>query len=218
VNISADNVPRASETLPPDAPPPVPTLRELWRRDCNPPEYRNKGGKPIKYGESNGPCEIIATPVIYNDRVYVAIGQEPEQGEGVGSLICIDPHGRLAVRYHAIVWTYQKLGRSVSTVSITGDLLFISEFTGIVHCLDLKTGNPLWTHDTEAHIWGSTMVADGKLYVGNESGVLTILAAAKEKKVFGTVDFRDPIYSTPVAANGVLYVATGNNLFALQGK
>jgi outer membrane protein assembly factor BamB len=217
-NISADNVPPASESLPPDAPPPAPTLRELWRCDCNPAAYRNKNGKPIKYGESNGPCEIIATPVIDNDRIYVAIGQEPEQGEGVGALVCINPAGAGDITQSGKVWTYQKIGRSVSTVSITGDLLFISEFTGIVHCLDLKSGQPFWTHDTEAHIWGSTLAADGKVYVGNESGVLTILAASKEKKVLGTADFRDPIYSTPVAANGVLYVATGNNLYALQGK
>ncbi|HEX4796381.1 MAG TPA: PQQ-binding-like beta-propeller repeat protein [Humisphaera sp.] len=210
--------PIPTETLAPDAPPAVPGLKELWRCDCNPPSRRSKNGKPIKYGDNNGPSEIIATPVIDGDRVYVGVGQEPESGEGIGALACIEPKGSGDVTQTGKVWTYEKIGRSVSTVSISDGLLYTGEFTGIVTCLDVKTGEPLWTHDAEAHIWGSTLLADGKIYVGNESGILTILAAGREKKVLGTVDFKDPIYSTPVAANGAVYVATGSNLYALESK
>ena len=31
-------------------------------------------------------------------------------------------------------------------------------------------GELYWKHDTMSHIWGSTLVADGKVYVGNEDG------------------------------------------------
>ena len=34
----------------------------------------------------DGPSEINATPVFYKNRVYVAVGQDPEHGEGVGDL------------------------------------------------------------------------------------------------------------------------------------
>ena len=37
---------------------------------------------------------IIATPVIYAQRVFIAVGQDPEHGEGVGHLWCIDPTRR----------------------------------------------------------------------------------------------------------------------------
>lgn len=216
-NISAANLPPTND-LPPDAPPPAPTLKELWRCDCNPPSHRVKNGKPIKYGEADGPSEIIATPVVLGDRVYVAVGQEPEQGEGVGALVCIDATKAGDITQSGKIWSFDKIGRSISTISISNGLLYAAEFTGIVHCLDPASGQLFWSHDTESHIWGSTLVADGKVYVGNESGQLTILAEGKEKKVLGTVDFKDPIYSTPVAANGVLYVATGNNLFALAER
>ena len=36
---------------------------------------------------------IIATPVVYDGMVYVAVGQDPEHGEGDGHLWCIDPTG-----------------------------------------------------------------------------------------------------------------------------
>ena len=77
------------------------------------------------------------------------------------------------------------------------------------NCLDAQTGKPYWTHDTESHIWGSTLLGDGKVYIGNENGTLTILAAGKEKKLIGSIDFKDPIYATPITADGMLYVATG---------
>ena len=70
----------------------------------------------------------------------------------------------------------------------------------------------------KAHIWGSTLVADGKVYVGNETGTLSVLAAGKQKKVLAAIDFKEPIYSTPVAADGTLYVATQSKLYALRQK
>jgi hypothetical protein len=67
-----------------------PILKTVWKFDCNPPEYKVKNGKPIRYPKPDGPSEINSTPVFYKNRVYVAIGQDPEHGEGVGRLVCID--------------------------------------------------------------------------------------------------------------------------------
>src|SRR5690606_24731843 len=79
---------------------------------------------------------------------------------------------------------FNKINRSISTVSITPEgLLFIGDFSGFVYCLDAETGELYWTHDMKAHMWGSTLVADGKVYVGDEDGDLVVLAATKEKKI-----------------------------------
>ena len=40
----------------------------------------------------------------------------------------------------------------------------------------------------KAHMWGSTMVADGKLYAGDEDGDFVVLAAAKDKKVLSETE------------------------------
>jgi outer membrane protein assembly factor BamB len=68
----------------------------------------------------------------------------------------------------------------------------------------------------KAHMWGSTLVADGKVYVGDEDGDLVVFEASKEKKVLSATNLGAPIYSTPVVANGVLYVSSNTHLFAFQ--
>ncbi len=193
-------------------------LKKVWWFDCNPPEYKFKDGAPIRYPDAEGPSEINATPVFYKNRVYVAIGQDPEHGEGVGRLVCVDATQSGDVTNSALIWDYRGIHRSISTVSIDPEtgLLFVGDFSGFVHCLDAETGRLYWTHDMKAHMWGSTLVADGKVYVGDEDGDFVVLAASKEKKVLSECNLGAPIYSTPVVANGVIYVASNTHLFAFH--
>tara|TARA_R110002096_G_scaffold122929_3_gene266103 strand:- start:16949 stop:18529 length:1581 start_codon:yes stop_codon:yes gene_type:complete len=203
-------------------------LPEVFRYDGNKKEYRvNDSGEKVKYATYPGPSEFIATPVYHNGKIYAAIGQDPEHGEGVGLLSCIsaDAEGEVANPSGAI-WTYDGIKRTISTPSVTDDgLLFIADYSGVLHCLDANTGELYWVHDTLSHIWGSSLVADGKVYLGNEDGELIVIKASKDadadgdgkvksKEVLMTVDFPAPIYSSPVAANGVLYVTTQTHLYA----
>jgi outer membrane protein assembly factor BamB len=193
----------------------IAVFKELWRYDCNPPHYRMKNGKPIKYATPEGPSEVIATPVFYDNRVYVPIGQDPEHGEGLGNFSCIDVTKRGDITTIGTVWSYDKIHRSMSTPSIANGLVFIADFSGFVHCLDAETGKPYWVYDTKSHIWGSTLVADGKVYFGTEDGDFIILAADKTLKVINKIDMKAPVYSSPVIANGTLYVATQTHLYAI---
>ncbi len=193
-------------------------LQKAWWFDCNPPEYKVKDGKPIKYPAAEGPSEINATPVFYKNRVYVPIGQDPEHGEGIGRLVCVDATKSGDVTASALLWEYRGIHRSISTVSIdpaTG-LLFVGDFSGFVHCLDAETGQVHWTYDMKAHMWGSTLVGDGKVYVGDEDGDVVVLAATQERKVLSEANLGAPVYSTPVVANGTLYIASNTHLYAFH--
>ncbi len=187
-------------------------LKKVWWFDCNPPER-----KKFKYPDAEGPSEINATPVFWKNRIYTAVGQDPEHGEGVGILTCIDATKTGDITQTGKIWSYDKIHRSLSTASITPDgLLFIGDFSGYLHCFDAETGQLYWTHDLKAHVWGSTMVADGKVYIGDEDGDLMVFAASKEKKLLSVTNLGAPVYSTPVIANGTLYVASNTHLFAFS--
>jgi outer membrane protein assembly factor BamB len=194
-------------------------IKKTWWYDCNPPEYRVRDGKPVRYPSPNGPSEINATPVLWKNRIYVAIGQDPEHGEGIGNLTCIDATKTGDVTKTAHVWNFSKINRSMSTASITPEgLLFIGDFSGFLYCLNAETGELYWTHDMKAHVWGSTMVADGKVYLGDEDGDLVVLAADKTKKIISEANLGAPVYSTPIVANGTLFVASNSHLYAFYDE
>ena len=104
----------------------------------------------------------------------------------------------------------------MSTPAISDGLIYWPDFSGFLHCLDQKTGQEYWAHDMFAAIWGSPMVIDGKVYLGDEDGDIAVLAADKTMKLIGESNMGSSVYSTPVPANGALFVVNRNQLFALK--
>jgi outer membrane protein assembly factor BamB len=181
------------------------TGKKLWEFDLNPkdsvwPTTRN---------------EVIATPVIYQDRVYIANGQEPEHGQGVGHMYCIDATKRGDITTTGMVWHYNKISSSMSTAAIKDGLVYEADLNGFLHCLDAKTGQLYWTHDMLAVIWGSPLLVDGKIYLGDEDGDVVVMQEGKTKKVIAEMKFASSVYSTAVPAHGVLFISTRNQLYAL---
>lgn len=231
----------------------------LWKFDVNAKvSILELGGR----GTRN---DIIATPVIYDNKVYFATGQDPEHGEGSGTLWCIDPTKRgdiseeLAVnradpekpipvkRIQAVVeadgdlaianpnsgvvWKYteqdndgdgkiddflEKFHRSIGTVAIKNDLLFVADFSGLFHCVDAKTGKVYWTYDMLAASWSSTLIAGDHVYIGDEDGDIAIFELKKEKHdPVAEINMLSSVYSTPIVANGVLYIGNKDHIFAI---
>ncbi len=106
----------------------------------------------------------------------------------------------------------------MSTPAIHDGLVYISELGGYLDCLDAKTGQKYWEHDLRATVWGSPCYVDDKVYQAAESGEVYIFEASKNHKLIAKIDMEDTIYGTPVAAHGVLYIATRMKLFAFAGK
>ena len=128
------------------------------------------------------PCDIIGTPVCWNNRVYVAIGGDPNHGgrDSRGRVVCIDATKTGDVTEKAKVWSYDALNQSVSTVAVADGLVFVVDNAYTVHCLDADNGRCYWTYSARrgATCFGSPLVTDGKVYLGK-----TILSASKRFRV-----------------------------------
>jgi outer membrane protein assembly factor BamB len=81
--------------------------------------------------------------------------------------------------------------------------------------VDAATGAPLWNFDMLAAVWGSPLVADGKVYLGDEDGDVVVLQAGRTMKVLGEQNVGSAVYGTAVPANGVLYVMNQSQVFAI---
>ena len=189
-------------------------LKHVWRFDCDP-------GAPkedvIRFQDNRrvGPSTITGMPVVVDNRVYITAGGDFWHGKPRCWLKCIDARGRGDITKNAERWSYPLERHCMSTPSVTEDLIFIGDCGRILHCIDTKTGKAHWTHRTRGEIWASTLVADGKVHVGSRGGDFLVLAATREKKVLSQVNL-EPVHSTPTAANGALYVATMERLYAIS--
>jgi outer membrane protein assembly factor BamB len=145
----------------------------------------------------------------------------------------------LAVRDH-------KFSRTHSTACVVDGLVYVAELAGNVHCLNARTGEHYWQYDTKATIHGSPFYVDGKVFVGTDASELLVfrhdpspermneadIKAADPKDhraqrlalrkriearyLLARIELDGQINSTPVAAGGVLYVATDRTLYAIR--
>ncbi|MCA9257967.1 MAG: PQQ-binding-like beta-propeller repeat protein, partial [Planctomycetales bacterium] len=241
----------------------------LWKFDANP---KTSKWELMGKGTRNN---IIATPVVYEGRVYVAVGQDPEHGEGIGHLWCIDPSKRgdispelafntadlskpiapkriQAVNEEdgdiarpnpnsAVIWHYaqsdndgdgdvafeETMHRSCGTVAIREDILYIADFSGVFHCLNAETGKVNWTYDMMSAAWGSPLIVEDKVYIGNEDGNICIFRHSADRAeamqdvdgemepYYGIRQMGASVYSTPIVAGNTLFISNQTHLFAI---
>lgn len=234
----------------------------LWKFDANPKESLYVlGGRSTRN-------HIIGTPVFYDGLLYVAVGEDPEHGEGQGHMWCIDPTKRgdvspekavdkdgkeLPVRRlqaadpkkgekgipnpnSAAVWHYDAVDRNgnkklefdeimhrtMGSAAVKNDLCVIADMSGLVHCVDAKktdeNGRPkvYWTHDMFDASWGSVLIVEDKVYVGDEAGDVHVFELSKEKNLISEINVGSAVYSTPVVANDTLFISNKSMLLAIR--
>ena len=194
------------------------TGREVWRFDGNP-----EGAIWSPGGDQRGKVHrnnIIACPMIYQDTdhgrmVFLAMGQDPEHGQGRGRLLAIDPRGQGDVTKRRLIWAVDDIGRLIATPVAKDGWVYAADYNGFVHCFETKTGQRVWKHDLLAGVWGGLALIGQHLYVGDEDGNVTIFEAGRDKKVVGQMEMDASIWSVLSASDGVLYISTARTVFAI---
>src|SRR5262245_13181015 len=215
----------------------------IWKFDCNPKAAVDKPG-----GRGATKNNIIATPVVWENKLYVGVGRSPEDGVGVGHLWCIDvTRGKGGAdvspvgdnfdpkadvnKNSALVWHYggdnpvkgkrkYLFSRTLSTCSVHDGVLYAADFDGFLYCFDANSGVKLWDYDLKSTVWGAPVFMDGKVYIGSENGELWIFPAGRQQppKELAKIDMQQSVKSSPVFVNGVLFVQTDTHLYAIQAK
>jgi len=229
----------------------------LWKFDCNPKD------SIYILGAKSTRNHLIGTPLIYDGRIFIGVGEDPEHGEGTGHFYCIDPTKRGDVSPQLVVnakdpktpiphkriqaceadkgdkmidnpnsaqiWHFsrqdadgdgkvsfeEEMHRTCGTATAKDNLLFIADFSGLFHCLDVRTGKQLWAHDMLAACWSSCLIVDGHVYIGDEDGDVCIFALSPKKQLLREINMKNSVYTTPVVANGTLFIANRTQLFAI---
>jgi outer membrane protein assembly factor BamB/HEAT repeat protein len=184
--------------------------REAWRFDGNPKDARWLP-RPGVLSRSS----IIASPVVADGRVFVAMGFSAGHDNGPSVIHAISPNGQGDVTQSRLLWTSRAVGRVAGTPVARDGLLYIGDLGGTVHCLDAATGAVVWKHETHAPIWGSFQLAGDRLYVGNDEGTMTVLRAGRRKELLAEIQMNAPLYARPAVHGDAMYLATANRLYRI---
>jgi hypothetical protein len=209
-----DGVLYAFEPVDEEMPKSVVNLQKIWRYDGDPTAPKDDVHLYIKNREVS-PSNIKSMPVFFANKIYLTLGGDIWWGKNRSWLRCIDATKKGDITETGEIWSYDLNRHCCATPSLYNDLVFVGDTGKTVHCVDAITGKAYWTHRTKGDIWASTLVADGKVYVADRRGDFWVLAASKKKNVLHNTLFDSEINGTPVAANGVLYVATMKYLYAI---
>lgn len=237
----------------------------LWKFDCNHKE------SVWKLGGQGTRNNLLHGPTLFDNRLYIATGQDPEHGSGQGRVLCLKIDGTGDVSSHlvynkrnperviahrrtqacrqedsdftlandasALVWSFEqqdvnndgelgieeRMSRSLSTISIRDDLLFVSDIEGVLHCLDRNTGRQHWGYDTLSGVYSTPQIVGDLVYLGTEDGEILVFRAHADRSIAApngrpvqTLTCESSVNASVMADGLHLFYATKNRLIAIE--
>jgi outer membrane protein assembly factor BamB len=113
----------------------------------------------------------------------------------------------------------ERINRSCSQPAIADDLLFLSDHSGMLHCMDAATGKYHWNYDLFASTWVSApLIVDQKVYVCDEDGDVAVFELSSTRKFLAENSMDNSVYSSPAVAGNTLYISRKDRLFAIESS
>jgi outer membrane protein assembly factor BamB len=182
------------------------TGKLVWKFDCNP---KKAIFRPDDRGTANF---LVATPVVWENKLYIATGRNPQYCSGEGHLWCID-----------ITKQPKNKDKDLSPVENNFDpKAAVNKDSGLVW----HFGGPVVPKPEDAgreYIFSRTMstvaIHDGLLYAVEFAGYLNCLDARTGKKHW-EYDLKGSVWSSPFYADGKVFMGTedGNMFVFAHGK
>jgi outer membrane protein assembly factor BamB len=165
-------------------------------------------GQPLwHFDEQNSfpiPVAMYHDGIIYLSRGYRS-----------GPYAAIRPGGRGDISHTSIVWHVSTGAPYVSSLVYYDGLLYMAGDTGVVTCVDAKTGERVWRERVGGLYSASPVAGDGKIYLLSESGEATVLQAGRTPHVLARNSITGRILASPAISGGRLFVRTDDQVIAI---
>jgi outer membrane protein assembly factor BamB len=179
--------------------------------------YDPKTGNQLWFSKGLGDS-IYSTPV-WGEGTLVARNSGPIGG----SAIAVRPGGNGDVTESQRVWRLERVKSAIGSGVIHDGHLYTVSQECIVECIQLKTGKAVWEErlrgtGSRNSSWSSMLLADGRIYVLNQSGDVFVLRASPKFEVLATNSIGEPSNASLAASNGELFLRTDNSLWCFAGR
>jgi outer membrane protein assembly factor BamB len=163
---------------------------------------------------SKGLGGTIYTTSVWGESAIVAMSS----GMGGGGAIAVKPGGRGDVTDTQRIWRLERIESQMGSGVIHDRHLYTISQQGIAGCMDLQTGKKVWEErlrgpGSRGGSWSSMLLADGKIYVPNQSGDIFVLAASPTFEVLATNSVDEATNASLAASDGEIFMRTNNSLW-----
>ena len=160
--------------------------------------------------QKNGFFRSISSAVV-SDGVVIA----PYARGGTVTAIKLGGSGDVTKTH--VLWTKEGLGADVPTPIAKDGKVYLCNDRGQISCLDLKSGDPLWTAQAAKRgkpVSSSPVLAGGKIYVTREDGTTYVITPEKDSKTIAENELAgEYVLATPVFVDGKVLLRTNDHLY-----
>src|SRR5579863_402825 len=174
---------------------------------------------------------INTAPVLNGTTVIVSHGQENLEGNEMGMLAAIDGTAKGNIPMSQAKWTVKGFIGEFSSGVVDGDRYLQIDNGANLYAFDVVTGRQLWKQALGTVQKASPVFADGKIYVGTESGKFFILKShADHCEVLSEVELPisqqglfnekvpEPVVASAAISRGRVYFISSDTLYAIGKK
>lgn len=170
--------------------------------------WRAAGLNPDKAGANR----MCGSPVAVDGMIYATSRKKP--------ILALKAGGIGDISESHLAWKWVGPGApDVPSALSDGKYFYMVDDRGLISCLNAKTGDLVWgpKRTAQGTVSSSLVQADGKLFILNENGVTTVVAAGPAYKVLSTNEL-DGSYtlSSPAIAGDSIFIRTGKHLFRIS--
>ncbi|MCY2986771.1 MAG: PQQ-binding-like beta-propeller repeat protein [Planctomycetota bacterium] len=163
-----------------------------------------------------------------------SIYTSPVCGEGVAvarssgmsgtSAVAVKLGGQGDVTESRRIWRMDRVKSAVGSGVIYDGHIYSIDQNGIAECAELKTGNKVWEErlkgsGSRSGAWSSLLLADGKIFVPNQSGDVFVLRASPKFELLATNSVGESTNASLAVSNGEVFFRTDKSLWCFaNGK
>src|SRR5882762_1708209 len=161
---------------------------------------------------------------IYGTTAILTHSEENLDSNEMGMMVAVDATAKGEIKKEQVKWRTLGWQGGFSSPVIDGDRLYQIDNSANIGAFDLNTGKQLWQKTLGTIQKASPVLADGKLYVGTESGKFYILKPSAtgceilDEQQLGTVALPEAVIASAAVANGRVYFVSDANLYCIGKK